>query len=114
MHRHGYVEYGDRDACVHWTERRMTKRGLRRFLKHVASAKWPEQMVGERFVVLYHQNIQADGLARLLGIRIPRSLADQDRAMVRFYLQKFRNDPLDREFPEQRQLMRRIQRWARP
>jgi hypothetical protein len=75
---------------------------------------WLMTYGGERFVILYEQNVEADRLSRELGIRFPRKLADPDRAKVRLWLTKFRNDPMDREFPEQRELMRRIRRWARP
>lgn len=98
---------------IHWRDRRPTRRGLRRLLKLAAVTLLPDARRGERFVQLYWQNIEADRLAEEIGIRFPRSLADPDRAKVRFWLAKFRNDPLDREFREQRTLMRRIRRWAR-
>lgn len=113
-HWTGYIEW-DETPCLHWTDRRMTKRGLRTFLKLAARALVPDANPGraERFVALYWQNVEADRLAQDIGVRFPRDLADPDRAKVRFWLAKFRNDLLDREFREQRTLMRRIQRWSR-
>ena len=110
-HEAGWTAYGM--TIIHWNERRVTKRGLLRFLKLVAKAQMESAHQGERFVVLYWQNVEAYRLARLIGIRLPRSLADPDRAKARLWLARFRNNPLDREFPEQRDLMRRIRRWSR-
>lgn len=110
-HMTGWSAYGM--STIHWQDRNPTRRGLRRFLKLVAKATSREAYGGEKFVILYNQSITADRLGRTIGVRFPRRLADADRAKVRFWLAKFRNDPIDREFPEQRELMRRIRRWAR-
>jgi hypothetical protein len=110
-HEQGWTAYGM--TVIHWRDRRMTRPGLRRFLKLVATAQ-TIRMRDERFVRLWSQNVAADHLARRLGVRFPRSLADPDRAKVRLWLAKFRNDHPDRESPEQRELVRRIQPWTRP
>ena len=108
-HRSGYATINAR--VIHWQERRPTRRGLRNFLKLAAVAGiWPSS---ERWIDLYAQNVRAQQLAKRFGVRFPRAWSATDRARIRLWMARWTPSELNREFPEQRQLIRRIERWAR-
>lgn len=91
----------------------MTRRGLYKFLKLASFLLYPKDTVyQERWLALYNADWHARRLARKLRVRIPSEYGRREKARVRLDLAKL--GPLDTEFPEQRQLIRRVQTWSRP
>jgi len=89
----------DRQGTIHWSDRRMTRSGLRRFLKLVFDSRpsWPK--VSDAVVWGRHPDRERTALRIFyehvfayrtalhdLGIRLPASLAAADRARVRSLL----------------------------
>lgn len=99
-HEAGFTSY--RMAVIHWRDRPVTRRGIYRFLKLVAQTRI--RPFKERGLLLFEINIEANALARQLGIRFPRAFADHDRARVRLWLGRTDLAP---------DLRRRIAAWAR-
>jgi len=102
------------DNTIHWKERRPTKRGLRLLLLLVARVKSLPQPGDEEWLQLYFSNMEAKRLAKQFHVRFPRSWAAYDRARAWRSMLHHPPGPMSREFPEQRKLLRRIDRWARP
>jgi hypothetical protein len=95
-HRRGGI---DSQGTIHWSDRRMTRSGLRRFLMLVAEAyrlgsDWPQpefwvttSFRGREALRTYNGHIFAYRTAlHDLGIRLPASLAAEDKAKVRALL----------------------------
>lgn len=96
-HRRGVVGWGD----IHWHERRYTKSGLRRFLILVGQVRL---LRGDRTEAewIHDLNMFAYRTAlHDLGVQLPRHLAAQDRARVRFLLRG-----------ENRKSQRRLVEWS--
>lgn len=78
-------------GTVHFLDRRMIKTGLRRFLILAIEAKDPSVKVLTPWLRIWMTNVEVTRLAKLLGVAIPRHMADKDRARVRFYLSELSN-----------------------
>ena len=112
-HQSGWVSIRPLSDEVHWSRDRMTRRGLYQFLRLASYLLYPNDTVHqERWLALYRQDQHARRLARRFRVRIPAEYGKREKARVRLDLTKI--GPLDTEFPEQRQLIRRVQAWARP
>ncbi len=72
-------------GIVHWRERRLERRGLRIFLKLVASIKFSHNRGQPLWQQLYEQNAWAfhEALDHF-GVRLRSSYADLDRAYARY------------------------------
>lgn len=93
-HRQGSV---DHQGTIHWSDRHMTRSGLRRFLMLVSEA-WADAYEGVRPAVarpervqtalrIYTRSIFAYRTAlHDLGIRLPASLAAEDKGRIRALL----------------------------
>lgn len=77
---------GVRDGRIHWRERRLTRPGLRVFLRLVVQVAHPGWAVLPPWRDLYLTNVEITRLATVVGIRLPRRYADNDRARVRWSL----------------------------
>lgn len=111
-HGPGYVTHLWGQPMVHWRPRRMSRRGLYLFLRLASQALYPDDTVRqERWLALFRQDQHARRLALKLGVRIPAEYGRREKARVRLDLATI--GPLDTEFPEQRQLIRRVQAWTR-
>jgi hypothetical protein len=77
-------------STLHWTDRRVTKPGLRRFLLLAASHDIYKQ---ERWELIWHRNVWVVGAAAKLKVRIPSRYADEDRAKVAWELRTARDHP---------------------
>lgn len=88
-----------RNGYVHWSDRHVTKLGLRRFLMLIAEARIirPETDWGR----LYAYNVWASKAAQDIHIRMPARYSDNDRARVRWLITK------DEHVPDA------VKRWAR-
>lgn len=85
-HDRGAVSYPTLPGKVHWRIRQVNNVGLYRFLKLAALAEHDElgrRMGWER---VHIQNVLVISMARRIHRRLPRHLADFDRAQVRFLL----------------------------
>ena len=69
---------------VHWTPRRMTRRGLRNFLMLVAEIRVLRFAERNRAMRIYAANAWATKAAAGLHIRLPRSYAHADRVYMRW------------------------------
>lgn len=70
-------------GVVHWSDRTITKPGIRTFLRHAAYASDPDLMKRPRWERIWFANRYIDRVSRILMVRLPHALADLDRAMVR-------------------------------
>ena len=111
-HEDGWTAFGM--TVIHWRERRVTRRGLRSFLKLVAKATSKFGTYGETWETLYYQNLRAQELARQFSVRFPRTWSATDRARIRLSLDKITPSQMASEFPEGRVFIRRVREWARP
>jgi hypothetical protein len=101
---------------VHWTPRRTTTSGLRRFLILVARARWPERHLdGPRWAQIYRQNVTAVELSRAIGRRLDqRRLSAADRERVRYLLARVNRRKLPADEAAIFDLARRwVNRWPR-
>lgn len=107
VHEVGFLQNG----VIHWSERRLTRRGLFRFLKLAALLTDPTiiHVDRERWMVLYRQNVEAAALAARLGVRFSRAETAGDRAYVRLGLSRWQPEMTD----ENRRLTRRVLAWTR-
>lgn len=72
---------------VHWHERRVTRPGLRNFLKLVSQLRLVSGM--PEWQALWAQNIWAYRKARYeLGVLLPAHLSKRDRARVRYLMDR--------------------------
>jgi hypothetical protein len=95
---------------MHWRPRRMTRRGLRNFLREAAAKSIQYRM--QPWQAIYEINRIVTTLGAALGVHFPREYADADRARVRLSLARWQ--PFSGELtPETRKLRRRVQAWAR-
>lgn len=103
-HEKGWPAYND---VIHWRDRRVTRRGLYRFLKLVVVAKMGlQQMRGgpERTWLMATGSFD---LALSLGIRFSREILADDRALVRSWMATGWGQNMDDE------TRRKVARWAR-
>ena len=99
---------------IHWhPTKRVTRRGLYRFLKLAALLLFPEDAREERWYTLYLRDHHTRWLGTRFGVRFPREYADRDRARARLDLERVRLDYTYTEFHEQRTIIRRVSTWAR-
>lgn len=97
---------------IHWSRTMVTRAGLFSFLKLAASALYPTDTIrNERWVNLYRQDWHARRLGRKFRVRFPRAWGHKDKARAALDIDKLR--PIDREFPEQRELIRRAKAWTK-
>jgi len=95
---------GTMNGYVHWTPRRVTRRGLYNFLRHAVDVNWGT--AGRRYAErLWMRETIAYEYARELGIRFPRAWADPTRAHVRGLMAGYRSRQFDKETRQ------RIRRW---
>lgn len=78
-HEQGLAVIG---GILHWRARRVTRPGLRRFLKLVARVQLGSDSMREPHKTFWECYL-ADGMAKDLHVRFPRRYADLDRARVR-------------------------------
>ena len=78
-HRKGAWEPG----VVHWSDRRTTKPGVRRFLYLAAFASDPDLDQRPRWEKVWLANRYIDTTSRSLQVRVPHGLSGLDRAIVR-------------------------------
>lgn len=97
-HRTGWADPAMR--IVHWTDRHVTRAGIRNFLKLVAAIAYGHESQ-PKWQKLYEQNLWAYRQARAMHMRLPRRLADLDRSRVRYIASK-------------RQISNEAREWSRP
>jgi hypothetical protein len=74
-------EYGPK---VFWPQQRVTSRGLYRFLGLAWTARWARETRGMAdWIRLYRKSTWVQGIASDMGVRLPRSLFELDRARLR-------------------------------
>lgn len=88
-----------RNGVIHWSDRNVTKMGLRRYLMLIAEARIvrPDTEWGR----LYSYNVWAARASKDLRLRIPARYSDNDRARVRWLITK------EVRVPDE------VKRWAR-
>jgi hypothetical protein len=84
IHQDGWADPATR--IIHWKERRLVKAGLRNFLMRVALCDQPWLIPMTPWLRIWTINTYVDQLAGVLKVRLPRNLADGDRARLRFLL----------------------------
>lgn len=72
-----------RANTVHWTPRRLERRGLRRFLTKVAGIRVLNYNLYSKPMQIYMANAWTTSAAAALHIRFPRSYARNDRLLAR-------------------------------
>jgi hypothetical protein len=95
-HRKGTL----RGSTLHWTDRRVTKPGLRRFLMLAASH---DIYSVPRWALIWNRNVWVVAAAEKLRVRLPSRYSDEDRAKVAWELR----DTHDPTYEQQAAL-----RWA--
>jgi len=95
---------------IHWTPRRMTRRGLYRFLLLVAQARVG---TGENFERLYDACQLTKRYGQLFGVRFPHEYSARERARARLWLEAWRRSGQTDAYTD-RAHIRRIRAWARP
>jgi hypothetical protein len=75
-----------RERVIHWTPRRMTRLGLRKFLKVVARTRVLRYYLMNKATRIYAENSWATRAARELHIRLPRAASAADRRRVRWLI----------------------------
>ena len=80
-----------RGSTLHWTDRRVTKPGLRRFIMLAAS----HDIYGKnpRWWIIWQRNVWTTQAAAKLKVRLPARYADNDRAKVAWELRAAHTDP---------------------
>lgn len=88
-HQRGYADIGRR--CVHWTDRKVLKRGLRRFLMLAAACQLHHNRAQPKWQQIYEQSTWASRQAfTKLHKVLPRKDSNEDRARVRWLLHQDR------------------------
>lgn len=86
-HHKGYADIAR--STVHWTDRRVHKNGLRRFLMLVAACRFRHNRGQPKWQQIYEQNTWAwDTALTVFHRRFPHSYSNTDRARVHFLLRK--------------------------
>jgi hypothetical protein len=67
---------------VHFSERAVTRAGMRNFLKLVGAIYYRHNRGQPRWRMIYEQNRYAYGMSREWGLQIPSRLSATDRALV--------------------------------
>lgn len=75
-----------RERVIHWTPRRVTRLGLRKFLKVVARTQVLRYWLMNPAMRLYAENAWATNAARELRVRLPRKAASADRHRLRWLI----------------------------
>jgi hypothetical protein len=102
-HEAGFVEVGR----FHWRlPRRLTRPGLRRFLRLVAQSQLGIRNDDPEPAKTYWISVMTDALAAGLHVRFPRKYSELDRAFVRAQLADHRPKGLDED------TRMRLYRWA--
>jgi hypothetical protein len=73
-----------RERVIHWTPRRVTRLGLRKFLKVVARTRVLRYYLMNKAMRIYAENVWATKAARELHIRLPRRASSADRRRIRW------------------------------
>lgn len=81
-HRTGSVT----GSTVHWTPRRLTRPGLRKFLMLVARTRVLRYNQMNRAMQIYAENAWATRASQYLHLRFPRRYSEVDRATVRWLI----------------------------
>jgi len=81
-HRRGAVMPTER--VIHWAPRRLSRMGLRRFLKVVARTRLLNYYTMNQAMRIYAENVWATRAAAELHIRLSASLSLRDRLLVRW------------------------------
>lgn len=112
-HSVGFISYPPHsDRTIHWDRTRVSKKGLYQFLLLASWLVYPETREFERWLSLYEKDRHARRLARIhFRMRFPKSFGKRDKARARLDLASIRS--IDTEFPEQRELIRRVKTWTR-
>jgi hypothetical protein len=90
-HKRGYVSRSS--WTIHWTDRRVTRAGLRMFLMLVAQCIHSDWESLPEWRRLYVSNTWAFNQSLKAGVRLPATLSDTDRARVRWLISKEENVP---------------------
>lgn len=93
---------------VHWTQRRATRPGVRRFLMLGVTALDPSVKALTPWMRIWIENARAANWAKLIRVSIPRHLTMKDRAQVRFYLSEL----TEAERSYYSSLYQQAERWA--
>jgi hypothetical protein len=102
------------EAMIHWTDRKMTRRGLYRFLLLSAPLVEPSMVSGNRdWLNLYFACKAVLRMSAMLNVRFPRSYSSTSRARVRLWLKRDLRDTQIVLTTEEKAFIRRIQLWAR-
>jgi hypothetical protein len=83
-HQRGGVWPSDR-SLVHWSPRRMTRLGLRNFLKVVARTRLLNYYAMNKAMRIYAENAWAAKAAAEIHLRLSRSSSANDRLLVLWY-----------------------------
>jgi hypothetical protein len=84
-HKRGWVHPGH--GTVHWSDRRFTRMGLRRFLMLVAGIRYHHNRGQPEWRVIYEQNVYAFHKAlESYHRRLPKRWSSTDRARVRYLM----------------------------
>lgn len=82
-HDRGVATY---DNVVHWTPRKMTRPGLRKFLKVIARIRVHNYVVMNKAMRIYAENAWTIHAATQLHIRFPTRYSTADRANIRWLM----------------------------
>lgn len=81
-----------RGSTLHWTDRKVSKPGLRRFLMLMAGHDIYDE---PRWALIWHRNVWVTGAAETLRVRIPSRYADEDRTRVAWDLRHVHDPDFD-------------------
>jgi len=108
---HGWYGYLG-EGIVHWRDRRFTRPGLYKLLRKLTQFQNPSLDVFPTWRRLYLLNKEVLRLARDLGVRLPRSAFDLDRARLRLALSDYKLADRRRMTPSEQKDFRAALRWA--
>jgi hypothetical protein len=80
LHHRGHAQRN----TVHWSPRRLSKPGLRNFLRLVAQTRLLRYAEMNKAMRIYAENVWIDHASRDLRVRFPRRYSESDRAKTRW------------------------------
>lgn len=75
-----------RERVIHWTPRRLTKMGLRRFLMVISHTRVKGWFLMNHAMQIYAENVWATSAARDLRVRFPTRYSSADRRRLRWLI----------------------------
>lgn len=96
---------------IHWSTRRVTRPGIYKILRKIA---WAQEHLDQfpTWRQIYLLNADVLLMCRELGIRLPRTVFDLDRARLRFALGEYTLADRRRMIPSEQTDFRAALRWA--